>query len=184
LLAPLLLHICFYPNTKNIALESIKESYKKGELNNTEYINKKREVTFFGYTNQRKFWYAIGKPIAMLYFSILLMYSSFYINEKALVSIFKKISILVVSISFYFIIWAFWYRADFPKTLYFILIGVVSVLSTIFSFKFIESENAILEKIKILTKHIVILGKKHVPLENRVEYVEDYMKTFDKITDN
>ena len=93
-----------YPNTENSKLISLRKSYKKGNLERAEFIKKKKEVTYFGYSNQRKLWYAIGKPIALLYFAILLMYTSFYINDKKLSLAIKQASILGVGISFYFII--------------------------------------------------------------------------------
>lgn len=172
-----------YPNIENTELVSLRNRYKQGEVERNEFIRKKREVTFFGYSNKRKLWYAIGKPITMLYFAILLMYSSFYINEEKLSSALKKASVLGTCISFYFIIWAFWYMADFPEILYFIAIGVVAIFSTYCSYEFIKSRNLIFSKIKILTEHIVISGKKHVPEEKRKEYVKDYLRAFNEIID-
>ncbi|MCD8412407.1 MULTISPECIES: hypothetical protein [Tenacibaculum] len=176
------IHMIF-PNTKNTELEQIKKDYKKGRFDREEYIIRKKEVTYFGYENLRKFWYSTGKPITMLYFSIMILYASFYINVKEIKKSLKITSILGVLISFYFIIWAFWYRADFPKELYYLVIGVVSILSTIVSYNIIKSRNQILNKIKLLTNHIVFKGKKHVPKENKKEYVKDYLETFNKLVD-
>ncbi|PKH49512.1 hypothetical protein CXF68_01880 [Tenacibaculum sp. Bg11-29] len=175
-------HIMF-PNTKNTQLEQVKKDYKLGKLERKEYITRKREVTYFGYTNLRKFWYSTGKPISMLYFSILILYSSFYINVKEIKNALRIASTLAILISFYFIIWAFWYRADFPEELYYLVIGIVSILSTVVSYNMIKSRNQILNKIKLLTNHIVLKGKNHVPNENKKEYVKDYLKTFEKLVD-
>jgi hypothetical protein len=172
-----------YPNEKNVALTELKDSYKKGEIDKESYVIKKSELTYFGYTNKRKFWYAIGKPISMLYFSLMLLYSSFFISENVLKSTLKKISILGVSISFYFIVWAFWYRGDFPIHLYYIAIGAVSIFSTVVSYFVIKSRNSMIQKIRILTNHIVLRGKKHVADENKKGYILDYMKTFKKISE-
>lgn len=169
-------------NSKNTSLQKVRKEYKSGIIDRVTFIIKKREVTYFGYTTPRKFWYAIGKPITMLYFSFILMYASFFIGDVSLKKTFKNISILGVFISFYFLIWAFWYMGDFPEYLYFLSIGFVSILSTVFSYRLIASRNHILEKIRLLTGHIVIKGKKHVPDENRKEYVKDYLETFNKIT--
>lgn len=174
------IHI-FYPNTKNVRLEEVKKKYKEKELTREQYIEQRIAVTYFGYQNMRKFWYSIGKPLSMVYFSFLLMYSSFYINEKQLKKAIQLGSFMAALVSTYFIIWAFWYRADFEEHLYFIAIGIISILSTATSFRIIKQRNSILDKIRILTNHIVFKGKKHVPQENKKEYVKDYLETFNKI---
>lgn len=168
-------------STKNIALEKIRKEYKEGKFNREVFIQKKRSVTYFGYSTLENFWYAIGKPITMLYFALLLMYASCFIKDTQFQKTFRGISLLGVFISFYFLIWAFWYRADFPKNMYFFAIGVVSILSTFFSYKLIASQINIIEIIHLLTNHIVFKGKKHVPDEKKGEYVKDYLKTFDKM---
>jgi hypothetical protein len=173
----------FYPNTKNIELSKVKKEYKEKKIDRTTYINLKRDVTYFGYQNIRKFLYAIGKPISMLYFALLLLYSSFYIGEKQIKSIIRFGAILGVLVSFYFIVWAFWYRADFPVLWYYITIGVISISSTVMSYGLIKSRNSILSKIRLLTNHIVIKGKRHVPDENKKEYIKDYLETFNKLID-
>ena len=111
------------------------------------------------------------------------MYASFYVNEKKLQNTFKGISILGVYISTYFLVWAFWYRADFPEYMYYICIGIIAVLSTYLSYQLISSRNSILDKIRLLTNHIVFKGKSHVPVEKRKDYVKDYVETFNEIVD-
>ncbi|CAL2108221.1 conserved membrane hypothetical protein [Tenacibaculum sp. 190524A02b] len=172
-----------YPNKTNTELSLVKKQYKEGKLSRGEYIQKKKEVTYFGYQNKRKLWYSIGKPISMLYFSLLLMYSSFYVTEKQFKISFKFGAITGVLVSFYFIIWAFWYRADFPESLYYIAIGVVSALSTAVSYFSIQARNNIIKKIKLLTNHIVVKGKRHVSTEHRKDYINDYLETFNKVID-
>lgn len=172
-----------YPNTKNVELEYARKRYKSKEINREEFIQQKIKATYFGYDNTRKFWYSIGKPLAMLYFSFLLMYASFYINEKQLKTAIRLGSFIAVLVSSYFITWAFWYRADFDKNLYFTSIGFISILSTITSYILISHRNSIIKKIRILTNHIVLKGKSHVPRENKENYIRDYIETFNKILD-
>lgn len=176
------IHI-FYPNKANLPLQALKKEYKAQKITRAVYILKKQELTYFGYDNKTKFWYAIGKPIAMLYFSIALLYASFYIGHKTIRTNIRIVAISASLISFYFIIWAFWYRADLPKTLYYTAIGIISILATTATYGILKSRNKLVKKIQLLTAHIVFKGKKHVAPENKEGYTVDYMRTFKKLSE-
>lgn len=133
----------FYKNTINKPLIELKKEYKAKKIERAEYILKKSKITYFGYTNKRKFWYAIGKPIAMLFFSLILLYASAHIKTKEVKKNIQICFLLCSSTSFYFLIWAFWYRADFPEYLYYIAIGFCSVISSIIIYLISEREKIV-----------------------------------------
>ena len=100
----------------------------------------KESEKYFGFTNKRKFWYAIGKPIAMTYVSFMLLFLSGYVNDPKVSGIANISGILFFSISMYFVVWTFWDRQDFPATAYFVSIGVISIASTFLALKYLKQK--------------------------------------------
>ena len=169
-----------YPKT-NPNIEQLKEKYRNKEFSKAEYYVQRESFTFFGYSTKRKFWYAIGKPISTLYFLLILFYATTYIGFKELKAALRVITFMGTSISFYFIVWAFWHREDFPLKAYYISIGVISVLSAYASYLLIVFRDSLLAKIKILTSFIVNKGSTYISKEDEEAYVRDYLKTFKKV---
>ncbi|MEM9687220.1 MAG: hypothetical protein AAF934_09915 [Bacteroidota bacterium] len=176
------LHI-FYPKT-NPDIEQLKTKVRNNEISRAEYYIQKKPYTFFGYNTKMKFWYAIGKPIALLYFSLMLLYiSSTYVVLDDLKRILGIITFIGISISFYFIVWVFWFRGDFPVLAYYISIGIIAVLSAYASYLLIVFRNSLVHKIRLLTAFIVGKGSTYVPQKDKKAYVRDYMETFKKLVE-
>ncbi len=98
----------------------------------------KEKVKVRGFNTARSFWYAIGQPITMFYFSFVIMLSLRSIGDKYMRQALQVSSIILMTIAVYFITWALWAAGDFPKTYYYIIIGVISILSTWMSFSLIQ----------------------------------------------
>lgn len=145
-----------------------KAMFKKGEISAIEYEQIRSENTYFGYKTKRKFLYAIGKPMLLIFISLLMLYTSMKLKEKYIKQIVKYISVISSMISFYFLIWAFWYRADFPKNLYYISIGVLSVFSVFILYKTFQ----LLEYLKY---------KKEQRIEANEDFISATFKTIDTL---
>ena len=138
----------------------------------------KESEKYFGFTNKRKFWYAIGKPIAMTYVSFMLLFLSGYVNDPKVSGIANISGILFFSISMYFVVWTFWDRQDFPATAYFVSIGVISIASTFLALKYLKHQTMIyeylIENIRKLTGFIQRdVRTKYVNESDRKEYTKD-----------
>ncbi|MEM9687258.1 MAG: hypothetical protein AAF934_10105 [Bacteroidota bacterium] len=169
-----------YPKT-DPNIEQLREKLESGEISRAEFKIQKKPYTFFGYETKKRFWYAIGQPLTILYFSLMLLYTSTYIVFKELKILLRIATFIGASISFYFIVWTFWYRGDFPLKAYYISIGIISLLSAYVSYLLIVFRDTLLVKIKILTSFIVEKGRSHVPKENEEAYVSDYLETLEKL---
>lgn len=152
------------------------------ELNQVDYESAVEQLKefekYFGFTNKRKFWYAIGKPIAMTYVSFMLLFLSGYVNDPKVSGIANISGVLFFSISMYFVVWTFWDRQDFPATAYFVSIGVISIVSTFLALKYLKHQSMIYEylidNIKKLTGFIQRDVKtKYVNESDRKEYTKD-----------
>ena len=138
----------------------------------------KESEKYFGFTNKRKFWYAIGKPIAMTYVSFMLLFLSGYVNDPKVSGIANISGVLFFSISMYFVVWTFWDRQDFPATAYFVSIGVISIASTFLALKYLKHQTMIyeylIENIRKLTGFIQRdVRTKYVNESDRKEYTKD-----------
>ena len=51
----------------NPDIERLKEKLKNDEISTAEYKVQRKPFAYFGYDTKKKFWYAIGQPIAILY---------------------------------------------------------------------------------------------------------------------
>ncbi|WP_146052815.1 hypothetical protein [Aquimarina sp. I32.4] len=149
------------------------------------YKEAKNSYKVFGFTNIRKFWYAAGRSICMFFFSFILMYVTFFINEKEVKRIATVCAFLFMGISTYFIIWSFWWRQDFPKLAYFIAIGVVSLLSTIMSYFILGHSNKILiylSNIHKLTDFLISdVREKYVDKKKNKDYTIDVVDVLDSL---
>ena len=129
LTAPML-HMVASNDVSEVYLDA-KDKFKNKEISKSEYEVIRREHTYFGYRSKRMLWYAIGMPLLLSYVSVLLLYVASKLEKILLRKIINIISICSSAVSFYFLIWALWYRADFPKHWYYISIGVLSLASVV-----------------------------------------------------
>ncbi|TSE03494.1 hypothetical protein [Aquimarina algiphila] len=96
----------------------------------------KNEFKTFGFSSPRVFLIGFGIRFPYLIFSFIILFFSIYYSKSSDSNLYIKnaLSFLyTVSflISFYMIVWFMWTRSqDLPKLTYYILIGVISVLST------------------------------------------------------
>ena len=169
-----------YPNT-NPDIAQLRTKLENKEISRVEYAVQRQQFTYFGYDTKTKFWYAIGQPLFVLYFSLIVLYATTYIVFDELKRALRVIAFIGTSISFFFIVWVFWLRRDFPVTAYYASMIIISVLSAYASYLLIVFRKSLLTRIKILTSFIVGKGSSYVPKEDEEAYVRDYLKTFKKL---
>ncbi len=177
-----------YPK-KSPQFKVLKQQLDDGKITQETYASKyktlQKSKRFIGFTNIRKFWYAIGKPISMLYFALLLIYVyPFIIIDKKVKRIVGGSIILFLFISMYFIVWTLWHRQDFPKELYYWAIGIVSIIGSMISIFIINynKDKTMLMNLHSLMRFIVNDVKhKYVAEEDKARFVEDYMDEIEKL---
>ncbi|WP_271729900.1 hypothetical protein [Aquimarina algiphila] len=179
------IHI-FYPK-KHAQFAIYEKQLEQRELSTKGYDlkveNLKASEKFIGFTNIRKFWYAIGKPIAMLYFSLLLVYIyPFIILDKHIRWVAGISASLFLFISIYFIVWTLWPRQDFPKHLYYWAIGLVALVGTVIS-ALINSYHIKRQKNLHSWLYFVIrdIKRKYISAEDKEQFVRDYTDQIEKL---
>ncbi len=179
------IHI-FYP-VKHANFEVYENQLQNNIISQADYDLKieklEKEESFVGFSNIRKFWYAIGKPITMLYFSLLLIYiEPFIMLDKHIKLLVRIAAALFVFISIYFITWTLWYRQDFPKTLYYLMIGLVSLMGSSLSILISNYNRKRQKNLHSLMNFIVIdVKKKYISAEDKKKFVEDYINEIEKL---
>jgi len=177
------MHMFFPKNSKEIV--NLKKSYKQDQISKETYTDQlkilKEKQKFIGFPNQRTFWYNMGKPITLLYFSLLLIGIYPFLSDKYLRRAVKFSAIIMGFVSFFFIIWVLWDRNDLPKTAYYIAMGIIAILSTFLAISLINHRNSLLARIRLLTSFIVLKGKLYVSKKNEEAYFRAYMETFRKL---
>ncbi|UOB18617.1 hypothetical protein [Abyssalbus ytuae] len=145
----------------------------------------KESEKFIGFSNIRKFWFAIGKPITMLYYGFLLAYVTSYINDRTLKKAMYISSMILLLISIYFVTWTLWYRQDFPENLYYITIGVISVVSAFASYYLISHRNNLAIKIQYLVNFISKkIYTRYIADQDKKEFVNESLQLYkEKILD-
>ncbi len=177
-------HIVFpiVPDTVAAIEYKIEHSETYKPLFEKELILAKEEAKVMGFNSTRKFWYAIGKSITMFYFSFVIMLSLRSIGDKYMRKALQVSSIILMTIAVYFITWALWAAGDFPKTYYYIIIGVISILSTWMSFSLIQHFSRVQLMVKRLLDYIIIqIDDKYIPKDKKEAYLKDYMEQIKKL---
>ncbi len=178
------LHMLFPIHSTEIV--QLKKLYEQNLVDEQTYTNQlnilKQKQAFVGFPNFRTFLYNIGKPITLLYFSLLLIGIYPFITEIYIRKAAKFSSTILGFVSFYFTIWVFWYRGDLPKFTYYTAIGVIAILSTFLAIALINHRKNLLLKIQQLIEFIVVdTRNKYIPKEKETAYVEDVFHTLDKV---
>jgi hypothetical protein len=150
-----------------------------------KYKALKESEKFVGFFTVRKFWYAIGKPISMFYFALLLIYLyPFILIDKKIKRIVGASIVLFLFISMYFIVWTLWHRQDFPKELYYWAIGIVSIIGSMISIFIInyDKDKTLRSNIHMLLRFIVNdVKNKYISEEDKAEFIEDYINQIEKL---
>lgn len=179
------IHIFYHKKHPDFAV--FDKQLEQNELSQETYELKvetlKASEKFIGFSNIRKFWYAAGKPIAMLYFAILLVYIyPFIILDKQVRWIVGVSASLFLFISLYFITWTLWHRQDFPKHLYYWAIGLVALVGTGISI-LINSYHIKRQKNLHAWLYFVIrdIKRKYISAEDKEQFIRDYNDQIEKL---
>ena len=126
-----------YPKTAPEKLQ-LEIDFEKGDIGIDEYRVKKSELKekykFLGFTNKRRFMFAIGLPISLFVSSLFLLFSARRINEKKIKKGFAVAGSLFEFTSMYFIVWTIWaYKtgSDFPRYMYYLSIVAIAFSTVI-----------------------------------------------------
>lgn len=156
----------FFPDKISPVYKEAKAKYRSGELSKEAYEPIRKANTYFGYSTQMRLMYAIGQPLFMFFMSLVLFYTTFKILDKNTKYILRTISFISTFVSFYFLLWAFWYRADLPVETYYLAIGIISI--------------AVAVMVYYIFKLMLYVKKKK---ETRMEALESFMDNGLKLID-
>jgi len=158
----------FFDKTAPEFLE-LEQSYDSGLLSKEVFATQKailkNKYSFFGFTNVRRFLFAIGLPMALFASSILFLLSTF-IKNKFITYALRCVSIPFVVTGAYFITWTLWDRQDFPESLYYTTIIALSIVVTsllYYIFKIISKD---FNKLETLRQQLN-------PLKRNVTFISD-----------
>ncbi len=172
---------------KSIEIQLLESNLENGTVSNQDFeellpILKKKQK-YLGYFNFRSFLYAIGTPIAMFYFSILMLVTVNHIEEKLLRQSLRFAFLISLYISSYLIIWVLLPPSDFPKGLYHLSIGLISFGALCLSWFLIAYRNDVRIKIVKLIHFISVeTYDKYIRSEDKKSFVKDSYKVYDEIT--
>lgn len=128
-----------YPKTAPEKIQ-LEKDFENGVVDVEYYRAKKVELKekylFLGFTNKRRFLFAVGLPISLFVASLFILMASKKISEKKIRIGFTIAGSLFEFTSLYFIVWTVWaYKtgADYPRYVYYLTIILVSVFTTIAS---------------------------------------------------
>ena len=162
----------------------LEKKYEQGKLTEKDYqLQKfalKNKYKFAGFTNKRRFMYAIGLPVSLLSCSLLFLTSSFYISEKKTKTAFRIASFPFLIVSIYFILWTCWaYKTshDFPVQAYYTILIVSSLLIGLSLDKIITVIHSNQHKIKdLILLTFRIRDKHYIDIAVKAKYAEQYNK--------
>lgn len=150
----------------------------------SSFIPKGYLPDFAGFKDFRRFVYAIGQPISILFFSIFVLVVSDYCNKeiKRLLSLF---SLPFIVTSVFNIIWVFYYDPDLPTWAYYSIITVASIMITFAIWSFYSYKESIESKFVKTINYILYNRAETVfPLvkeEDQAKRVEIALKNEDKL---
>ncbi len=185
------IHI-FYPKVDTeFAFEqaNLLDMFETNAISKEQYeiclIEAENSAKVFGFTNIRKFWYAAGKNICLLFSSFILMYISFFITDIYVKKIATACSFMFMGISGYFVIWVFWWDSDFPSIVYHICIVLLSVVLTLISYILLKHFNTLYKYIRNtykLTDFILDdIDVKYIDKNKSKDYTIDIVNVLDSL---
>ncbi len=183
-------HIAF-PKV-NQEVKVLNTNFKNATISEEEFRTQKQllytKYQVFGFSNMRRFTYAIGMPIAILFCSLLFFaISQFIFDQTAILGTLIAASIFLFT-SLYFILWTIWpydsNKNDFSEGTYYIVMILVSISVTVTCFLFIISKSNYDLKIKELIKLVVSTRKNFFNTLEKHESNQIVIKEKNKFDDN
>lgn len=178
-------HMSFPKKSKSIlALEQKFESGFISQYQYNEELPKLKEAQkVFGFSNSRRFWYAIGLPLTLFFFAILFLSLTELISEISMKKVCRFAALVLFFTSIYQIIWVLWPNQDLPKTAYHLSIITMSAMATFISHLLIKYRTGLKHKIGRLIRFISVDAYfKYINQEDRDEYLQDSFSVYDDIT--
>ena len=192
-------HIVFPKVSPKIT--SLEKNYDEGKIDKSVYSVErkilKEKYKVFGFSNMRRFVYAIGLPIALLLCSLLfLVISQFIYDRLAILGTSIAASIFLFT-SLYFVLWTMWPydsgQDDFSETTYYWIMFLVSLAATVVVFLYTLSKSSYDLKISELVNLVVVTRKdlfqtleKHESsekvFEEKSRFDNTMYETFDKVS--
>ncbi len=114
----------------------------------------------FGFPSMRVFLFSIGLPISLFILSLFIAFFSNFIELKEYKKSMRIGSICFLFTSSYFIIWTFWYRADFDIYLYYGAMVIVSIFASFAISRLLQSVTKKISKLKSISEKIPNLDKR------------------------
>ncbi len=163
--------------------QQIKREGENAELNQ-KLERAKLDSRYFNFPTMRRFWYNAGKPITMIFFGIVLMYILPSVIDKNAKTITLMISLLLIGIGSYFLIWCIWIKKDFPTTLYYYGIIIMSIISPFLAYYLINYKKGLRTIIRNLFDFIIIdINDKFISEDQKRDYVRSYQNQIKKAID-
>ena len=164
------------------------EEQIKREGENSELIQKlgaaKLDSRYLNFPTMRRFWYNAGQPITMIFFGIVLMYILPSVADKNAKTIVLMISLLLIGIGAYFLIWCIWVKKDFPTTLYYYGIIVMAIISPFLTYYIVNYKKGLRRIIRNLFDFIIIdINDKYISEDQKSDYVRSYQNQIKKAID-
>ena len=174
---------------KSIEIVTLEAGYDNGEISETSYVERlekaKEEQKLFGFSSVRRFWYAIGQPIALFYFSLIFLGFSSRITDNDLKKAARFSGGCMFFISTYYLIWVMWPNQDLPKSLYHLAIALMSMMGAITAVLINRYKSSLTHKIQRLIGFISFeIYNKYIEKKDRDEFIDDSFSVFDEITKN
>ena len=149
----------------------------------TRYQVLKEKQKFFGFSSPRRFWYAIGMPIMVLFFSLLFLNVSSLLPDRSIRKATRFASTIALFIALYFIIYVLWPGQDLPENIYYVSLVSVSVCATALGYFIVNNRFNLTLKIQKLIRFISVdTFVKYVKEEDKDDYLDDSFSVYDDIT--
>lgn len=166
-----------------IALE---EKLEEGKVTQDYYDKNypllKEAQKFFGFSSPRRFWYAIGMPLMVLYFSLLFLSVVNLLPDKSIRKAIRFACTISLFIGLYFTIYVLWPGTDFPESLYYVSLLLMSLMATSMGYFLVNYRLSLTLKIRRLVRFITIEAfGKYVRKEDQEKYLDDSFEVYDDI---
>jgi len=177
-------HMLVPKNSEQIV--GLEKKYEQNEVSESYYELQlavlKEDQKLFGYRSPRTFLYAIGTPITMLFFALLVLSITHLIGEQVIRLAIYFSTLCLLFIAVYHIVWIFWPRNDFPKNLYHLSIALMSLFAILIARLLMKYRLSLQSRIEKLIHFISIDAYfKYVKKRDKPEYIKDSYDVYDDI---
>lgn len=134
-------------------------------------FDKTSTVKVFGFRNARVFLYSLGMPVTIFLSSLIMSFTSNFIEIKLVYKVVRNVSIIFLSIALYYLIWTFTASSakDWNPIVYYLMaLGISISIGTIIN-RYLKSVAEIPKKYYKISNNIPLLDK-------RVKTVNDIAK--------